>query len=268
MLRPTTLSGASLDNFVFFTPLYFNVSMVVDSILVRPTRIHSIDGFLGFRRLLTSLLSIPSMPTCNCESYACSGKDVTLRAFENHQGEDKRRNFCQGYAKATQVYDKQKDDIAAYVSSLTLSDSSTGGISAPGGRLWFRSVQDDDVNDIAAYISSQLSDTATGGISAPEGRLSSRSVQDDASGSDAAPAGLRSTDTFKSHRPQASPRYAPIKRDALRARQYRETRIPASSCRTSAEKTCHSVVAGRATPVEARNISCSPAPRSPVLCHQ
>ena len=57
------------------------------------------------------------------------------------------------FAKATQVCNKQNDDIAAYISSLTLSDSSTGGIPALGGRLWTRSIQDDDMDDIAAYIS-------------------------------------------------------------------------------------------------------------------
>jgi hypothetical protein len=130
------------------------------------------------------------MPTCTCESYACNGKDVTPRAFENHQREDKRRKFSQAYAKATQVCDKQTDDIATYISSLTLSDSSTGGISAPVGRLWSRSVQDDDV-DIADYI--------------PSLTLS------DSTGSDAA-GGLSSTDTLlRSHRAQASRRYAPIK---------------------------------------------------------
>ena len=161
------------------------------------------------------------MPTCTCESHACNGKDVTPRAFENHQREDKRRKFSQAYAKATQVCNKQNDDVAAYISSLTLSDSATGGIPAPGGRLWSRSVQDDDVDDIAAYISSlALSDSATRGISAPGG-LSPRSIQDDdvlsslkladgATGSDAV-GGLCSTDTLlASHRGQASPRYAPI----------------------------------------------------------
>ena len=156
------------------------------------------------------------MPICNCETYACGGKDVTPRAFGNHQREDKRRNFRQAYAKATQVCDKQSDDIVAYISSLTLSDSSTGGISAPGGHLWSHSVQEDEGDDdIVDYISSlTLSDSATGGTSGA--RLSSRSVQDDdthsATGSNTAPVGvLRSTDTLlRSHRLQPSPRYAPI----------------------------------------------------------
>ena len=70
-------------------------------------------------------------------------------------------------------------------------------------------------DDIIAYISSlTLSDSATGGIS--RGRPSSRLVHDDdahsATGSNAAPADvLHSTDTLlRFHRLQPSPRYAPI----------------------------------------------------------
>ncbi len=144
------------------------------------------------------------MPTCTYESYACNGKDVTPRAFENHLREDKRRKFCQAYAKATQVCDKQNDEIAAYISSLTLSGSSTGGISTPGGRLWSSSVQDDDVDgDITTYISSlKISDSH---LVQDDDVLSSLKLSNDAAG------GLSSTDTLlRSHPPQASPRYTLI----------------------------------------------------------
>ncbi len=118
------------------------------------------------------------MPVCYCESYGCNGKDVVSRTFESHHREDKRRNFRHAYAKATQVCNQQNDDIATYISSLTLSDDATGSTSGLGGRLWFRSVQDDD----------------------------------DATGSDAAPASLhRSTDTpHSSHHPHASRRHSLI----------------------------------------------------------
>ena len=135
-----------------------------------------------------------SMPTCTCESYACNGKDVTPRAFENHLREDKRRKLRQAYARATQVCNKQNDDIAAYISSLTLSDSSTGGISVPGGCLWSSSVQDDDVNgDIAAYISSlKISDSHL----VQDNVLSSLKLSNDAA------SGLHSMDTLlRSHSP-------------------------------------------------------------------
>jgi len=106
-------------------------------------------------------------------------------------------------SKATQVCDKQNDDIATYISSLTLSDSSTGGISAPGGRLWSSSAQADDVDSITAYISSlKISD-----LHVVQGDVvpSSLKISNDAAG------GLSSSDTLlRSHPPQASLRYTPI----------------------------------------------------------
>ena len=129
---------------------------------------------------------LPTMPACHCESYSCNGKDVSHRIFENHKREDKRRFFCQAYTKATEICDKQIDDIATHVSSLTLSGNATGTSSAPGGRLWSRSVQDDDIPF----------------------DLSSLTLQDNSTGNDAP----RSTDAPR--RSQVSPRHSPIN-DAL-----------------------------------------------------
>jgi hypothetical protein len=186
LLKSTPLSrpAASLDNFVFPHPLHSNVSKAKKCLFV--DNIYCLYRFhwCSFNRSF-------SMPTCTCKSYACNGKDLTPRAFENHQREDKRRKFSQAFAKATQVCDKQTDDIATYISSLMLSDSATGGISTPGGRLWSRSVQDDDSDDIADYI--------------PSLTLS------DSTGSDAA-GGLILTDTLlRPHHVQVSRRYSPIK---------------------------------------------------------
>ena len=100
------------------------------------------------------------MPACYCESYGCNGKDVVPRTLEGHRREDRRRNFRHAYDKATQVCDQQNDDIASFISSLTLSDDATGNPSGLGGRLWSRSVPH---NDLSRHLSSlTLSSDATG----------------------------------------------------------------------------------------------------------
>ena len=132
-----------------------------------------------------------SMPICSCEAHACNFKELAPRNFENHRREDERRNKMrnvrQAYALATQACDKQNNDIAAYISSLTLSDNATGSTPASGGRLWSRSAQDSDIST----------------------HLSLLMLSDDAVESNA------STDApRKTLHPQASPHYSPI-RDAL-----------------------------------------------------
>jgi len=101
------------------------------------------------------------MPPCNCASSRCGGKIVTQRTLDKHHHEDKRQYTRQAFSVANQVCEEQDDEIASYISSLTLSDNASGAAS-PGGRLWSHSVNTTSPHDDSQrlYITTKPISTA------------------------------------------------------------------------------------------------------------
>jgi hypothetical protein len=103
------------------------------------------------------------MAVCHCQVCGCGAKNgvtVDPHTLKSHQHADNIEFACEA---SKRIISAQEDDIAAYLTSITLSDKVSGASSEQGGRMWSRgSPSDTDMQTITDNLASTLSELLLG----------------------------------------------------------------------------------------------------------